>query len=406
MNRSAKATKVAEGVYWVGAIDWAIRDFHGYQTSRGSTYNAYLVLADKITLIDTVKAPFKDDMLSRVASVVDPGDISYIVSNHSEMDHSGCLPEVIEAVRPEKVFASQMGVKTLAAHFHGGHEIAAVKDGETLSLGNRSLTFLESRMLHWPDSMVTYMPDAGVLFSQDAFGMHLASGERFADEIDDAILEWESTRYFANILLPFSPLITKFLQKVAELGITIDVAATDHGPIWRGDDVAKIVGWYSQWAAQKPTNKAVVVYDTMWGSTASMASAIAEGLMAGGGCVEVMQLGACHRSDVAAELLDAGALLVGSPTLNSNMFPTVADVLTYLKGLKPQNLIGAAFGSYGWGSKVAEELTEVLDAMKVELVGEPIKVRYVPDEEALAECHALGARVAERLKALSRGATR
>jgi len=403
MGDILKATEVADDVYWVGAIDWAIRDFHGYQTSRGSTYNAYLVLADKITLIDTVKAPFKNEMLSRVASVVDPGDISYIISNHSEMDHSGCLPDVIEAVRPDKVLASQMGVKALSAHFHADHDIAAVKDGETLSLGNRSLKFIESRMLHWPDSMMTYMPDAGVLFCQDAFGMHLASGERFADEIDEAILEQETARYYANILLPFSPLITKFLQKVAELGISIDIAATDHGPIWRNDDVAKIVGWYSQWAAQKPTNKAVVVYDTMWGSTASMARAIGEGLMAGGASAKVMQLGACHRSDVATELLDAGALIVGSPTLNGNTFPTVADVLTYLRGLKPQNLIGAAFGSYGWGSNVVEELTATLDAIEVELVGEPIKVRYVPDGDALAECHGLGVLVAEKLKALSGG---
>jgi len=398
MREAWKATNVADDIYWVGAIDWSIRDFHGYQTPRGSTYNAYLVLADKVTLIDTVKAPFKQEMLSRVASVVDPGSISYIISNHSEMDHSGCLPEVIEAVQPEKVFASTMGVKALSAHFHLDHEIVAVKDGETLSLGNRELSFVETRMLHWPDSMMTYLPGENVLFSQDGFGTHLASSERFADEIDEAILEWEAAKYFANILLPLAPLVTKALQKVEKLGITIDIAACDHGPIWRGDDVEKIVGLYGKWAAQKPTNKAVVAYDTMWGSTASMARAIAEGLTAGGASVQVMQLRACHRSDIVTEVLDAGALLVGSPNLNNNMFPTVADLLTYLKGLKPQNLIGAAFGSYGWNQAVVKQVAGILTEVKVDLVHEGLTAQYVPDNESLAQCYDLGVRVAERLK--------
>ncbi|MFQ5810879.1 MAG: FprA family A-type flavoprotein, partial [Armatimonadota bacterium] len=386
------------------AIDWAVRDFHGYQTPRGSTYNAYLVLADKITLIDTVKAPFKQELLARIASVVDPGDISYIVSNHAEMDHSGCLPEVIEAVRPENVFASRMGVKALAAHFHDGHEITAVKDGEELSLGDRSLTFLETRLLHWPDSMATYVPDAELLFSQDIFGMHLASGERFTDEIDQEIIEWEAAKYYANIILLYSPLVTKLLQKLGELDVSIKVAACDHGPIWRDEGVERIVGLYGQWAAQRPTNKAVVVYDTMWGSTASMARAVGEGLVAGGASAKVMQLRASHRSDVATEVLDAGALIVGSPTINKNMFPTVADILAYLKGLQPRNLIGAAFGSYGWTETAARQVAAGLEEMKVELLGDPVTANYVPDGDALGECYDLGVRVAERLKEVCGGA--
>ena len=398
MPNAWKATKVADDIYWVGAIDWSIRDFHGYQTPRGSTYNAYLVLADKITLIDTVKAPFRQELLARIASVVDPGDISYIISNHAEMDHSGCLPEVIDAVKPEKVFASRMGVKNLAAHFRNGHEIVPVKDGETLSLGNRSLQFIESRMLHWPDSMMAYVPDVGVLFSQDAFGMHLASSERFADEIDDALLEWEAAKYYANILLPLSPLIAKFLEKVEGLAVPINIVACDHGPIWRGDDVAKVVTWYAEWTQQKPTKKAVVVYDTMWGSTATMARAISEGLVAGGASAKVMQLRACHRSDIATEVLDAGALLVGSPNLNNGMFPTVADALTYLTGLKPQNLIGAAFGSYGWNETAIKQVAGALEAMKVELIADPVTANFVPDGDALQQCYDLGVQVAEKLQ--------
>jgi flavorubredoxin len=399
MSGVFKAARVTDHVYWVGAIDWAIRDFHGYLTSRGSTYNAYLILADKITLVDTVKRPFREEMLSRIASVIDPGDITYIISNHSEMDHSGCLPEVIQAVKPEKVFASVMGANALAEHFHLDREIVAVKDGESISLGNMNVSFVETRMLHWPDSMFTYLAEDGVLFSQDAFSMHLASSERFDDEISDDILDYEAARYFANILLPLSSAVVKCLEKMRSLDITMRIVATDHGPIWR-KDVNRIVELYSRWAAQKPTKKAVVAYDTMWQSTAMMARAIGEGLKAGGADAKLMPLRACHRSDVATEILDAGALLVGSPTLNNNLFPTVADALTYLKGLKPRNLIGAAFGSYGWSGEAVGQVEDVLRGMKVDLIGESIKVKYVPDDEALAQCYSQGMLVAEKLREL------
>lgn len=397
MDDSFRAVRVSEHVYWVGAIDWSIRDFHGYSTDRGTTYNAYLVVADEVTLIDTVKAPFEAELLSRIALVVDPRDIRYIVSNHSEMDHSGCLPKVIDLVKPERVYASAMGVKALSEHFHSKHDIVAVKNGEKISLGNMELAFIETRMLHWPDSMFSYLGEERLLFSQDAFGMHLASGERFADEIDGSILEYEAAKYYANILLPFSPLITKLLRKVDELGLEISTIAPDHGPIWR-DDVERMFGFYSEWAAQKPTMKALVVYDTMWHSTAAMARAIGEGLAAGGASPKLMPLASNHRSAVATEVLDAGALFVGSPTLNNSLFPTVADVLTYLKGLKPRNLIGAAFGSYGWSGEGVGQVREMLDQMKIEPVGEDMKVRYVPDGEALTRCYALGVQAAERLK--------
>lgn len=396
MTEPIKATKVSDRVYWVGGVDWSIRNFHGYLTSRGTSYNAYIVLADKITLIDTVKAPFKKEMLSRIASVIDPEDIKYIISNHSEMDHSGSLPDVIKEVKPEKVFASPIGVKALREHFHLEQEIIAVKEGDNLSLGNMNLSFIETRMLHWPESMFTYLVDEGMLFSQDAFGMHLASSERFADEISEDVLEYEAAKYFANILLPFSPLVANLLKKVEQLGIPIRTIAPDHGPIWR-KNVNRILELYSRWAVRKPRKKAVVVYDTMWQSTAIMARAIGEGLAAGGVSVKLMPLDVCHRSDVATEMIDAGALLVGSPTLNNNIFPTVADALTYLKGLKPKNLIGAAFGSYGWSGEAVRQLNDVLREMKVEVLGEGINVKYVPDGDALAQCYSLGLNVAKKL---------
>jgi len=295
-----EAIKVDDYVFWVGAVDWDIRDFHGYATPRGTTYNAYLILADKVTLIDTVKAPFMPEMLSRVASVVELSAVDYIISNHAEMDHSGGLVEAIRLMNPEKVFASTRGVKALAEHFNLDQPITAVTDGESLSLGDMTLTFLETPMVHWPESMVTLLDKGGVLFSQDAFGMHLASTERFDDELDSALLEYEAARYYANIILPLSATVVKQLARVAGLRDSIRAIAPAHGPIWRRD-IDKIIALYRKWAAQEPTNKAVIVYDTMWQSTALMARAIGEGLAEDGASVKLMPLSGSHRSDVVPD---------------------------------------------------------------------------------------------------------
>ncbi|MCX6339970.1 MAG: flavodoxin domain-containing protein [Candidatus Aureabacteria bacterium] len=396
------AVKVSERVYWVGAIDWAVRDFHGYSTDRGTTYNAYLIMGEKNILVDTVKAPFREEMFARIASVIDPQRIDYLISNHSEMDHSGCLPEVIQRLKTEKVFASAMGVRALAGHFHHDYEVQAVKDGEHMALGNVNLVFAETRMLHWPDSMVTYLPDEALLFSQDAFGMHLASSERFDDELPGELLAHEAAKYYANILMPFAGLVSKLPEKLERNGVAPKIVAPDHGPIWR-KGVATIMECYAKWAARTPSRKAVLVYDTMWGSTHRLARAIAEGLAADGVSVKLLPLGSSHRSDAATELLDAGALIVGSPTINNGIFPTVADAMSYLKGLKPSNLLGAAFGSYGWSGESVKELNEMLRAMKIELVSEGVSVRYVPGPDALAQCASLGATVAQRLATLCSG---
>ncbi len=399
MENVYKAVKVSEHVYWVGAVDWGIRDFHGYYTSRGTTYNAYLIMADKITLIDAVKKPFTDEMLARISSVTNPNKVDYIVSNHGEMDHSGALPSLIHRIKPEKVFCSKMGIKCLEAHFHRNWDLTPVKEGETLSLGNLTLSFLATPMLHWPESIFTLLAEDMVLFSQDAFGMHLAAGELFADRLDDTVLEYEAKKYFANILLPYSPRITKLMRKTADLIDKIAIIAPDHGPIWRGSNTA-IIDYYAEWADQKPGNKALVVFDTMWQSTEKMARAVGEGISTGDTDVRILPLRATHRSDIVTELLDAGALAVGSPTINNQLYPTVADLLCYLKGLKPQNKIGAAFGSYGWSGEAVKHINQDLQAMKVELVNEGLGVQYVPDQESLAQCYTLGEDIAVKLKSI------
>ncbi len=393
-----RALPISDHVYWVGAVDWALRDFHGYATERGTTYNAFLILADKVTLIDTVKRPFADEMFARIASVIDPAKIDVIVSDHSEMDHSGCLPDVLARAPHAALYASPNGVKALTDHFHLAHPILAVKDGEQIDLGNMALTCLETRMLHWPDSMVSYLDADRILFTNDAFGMHYATAERFADDLDPAILYHEAKNYFANILTPYAGLVLKVLDRLQGLALPMDIIAPDHGPLWR-EDTESILGWYTEWAEQCPTTKALIVYDTMWGSTEKMARALAEGLAAGGAQPKLIPLSGSHRSDVALELLDAGALLVGSPTLNNNLFPTVADVLYYLKGLRKQNLIGLAFGSCGWGGEAVTQVQELLTAMKVEQVVDPLKIKYVPTGDVLARCVALGTQIAETLRA-------
>ncbi len=391
-----KALQISPNVYWVGAIDWNLRDFHGYATTRGTTYNAYLILGKKPTLIDTVKKAFYPEMLSRIKSVIDPKHIEIIISNHAEMDHSGALAQAVADFEPSAVYASTMGVKNLLAQLHPSFEIKAVKTGDKIDVGDDTLSFVEARMLHWPDSMLAYLEKEDVLFTNDVFGMHLATSHLFDDENDEQIWMQEARKYYANIILPYSDIVTRFLGQVQQMGLAPKIIAPDHGFIWRKDP-SKIVRLYGDFAAQKPTNKAVVVYDTMWGSTEKMAQAIADGLRQGGTKVQLMSMHACHRSDVITELLDAGAILVGTPVLNSNMYPAMADVLCYLKGLKKKNLIGAAFGSYGWNGAPIDGLTKMLEEMGVEVVSPAVKCCFVPDEKMLAQCEELGKLVSQKL---------
>ncbi len=396
MSNFYQPVKITDTVYWVGAIDWDIRDFHGYSVNRGTTYNAYLIMTDTVTLIDTVKEQHLPEMLARISRIIDPEKITRIISNHSELDHSGGLPKVAALVKPDQILASKMGAKALQSHFPGlDLRIEEVQTGQSIDIGGRTLQFIETRMLHWPDSMFTYMPEERLLFSQDAFGMHLASAERFADLIAPTIIYKEMAKYFANILMPYSHLILKLLETIEKMGLRVDIIANDHGPVFRRD-IDNVLEWYRNWSGQAPSDKAVIVYDSMWGSTQKMGKIIAEGVSKGGGRPIIMSAGSNHRSDIALELLHAGALIAGSPTLNNTLFPTMADVLYYLKGLRRQNLIGAAFGSYGWSGEAVSQIRQLLEEMKVEIVGE-VKTQYVPDSQTEDTCYQLGVSIGKRL---------
>ena len=393
-----KPLEVAKGIYWIGAVDWNIRDFHGYSTYLGTTYNSFLIVDDKITLVDAVKKEFTDELLERISQIVDPKKIDFVISNHTEMDHSGGLARVMHRIGEDKpVYCSKTGYKNLTKHFQQKWNYKPVEDGGQLSLGKRTLVFMETKMLHWPDSMFTYAKEDNILFTSDAFGQHYAGPERFDDQIGDAIMP-HAKKYFANILLPYSPLILKLVQKVQSMGLAIDMILPDHGVMWRKDP-KKIVKAYVEWSEQKPKRKALVIYDTMWHSTEIMAEAIAEALGEEGVHAEPMHLRSRHRSDIMTEVLDAGAILVGSPTLNNNIFPTVSDFLTYLKGLKPQNKVAAAFGSYGWSGESVKVITKELEEMKFKVVDPGVRIQFVPDKEGLEACRELARKVAKELPA-------
>ncbi len=399
-SSSFSAIKISDRAYWVGARDAAVRDFHGYNTERGSTYNAYLILGTQPIPIDTVKAPFFDEMAARIRSVIDPQKIAYIISNHAEMDHSGSLPAAAELIKPEKIFTSVMGKAALEAHFHSKFALTEITNQEIFHLGDATFKCCETRMLHWPDSMCTYFANDKILFSQDGFGMHYATSLLFADQNQPEILAYEAKKYFANILLPYAKFVIRFLKELPKLKLDINLLAPDHGPVWRTPEAINwIIKSWENWALQAATRKAIICYDTMWGSTAKMAASIADGVNQQGVATELLPLSGNHRSDIVTSLIDAGAIIIGSPTLNNQIFPTIADLLCYLEGLKVQNLCGQAFGSFGWSGEAPTKLKTALEQLGVTLIGEPLKLRYVPSEVDLQTCVNFGSKIATELLA-------
>lgn len=392
------SVEIKKDIYWVGAIDWDIRDFHGYVIPRGTSYNSYLVIDEKTVLFDTVKKGFMAELVDNIKDVINPEKIDYLVVDHVELDHSGCLPDIVALVKPEKVFCSPMGEKAIRGHFHNlDLPLEIVKTGDEINIGKRTIKFLESRMLHWPDSMCSYLQEDKVLISNDIFGQHWAMNERFDDEVPFDDLMYESVKYFANIILPYSPLVIKFLDFVGELNIKPEILATDHGVIWR-THIDKIFSAYREWAMQKSKRKAVIVYGTMWGSTDMMAKSIEQGIIQEGVEVKSLNLSDAHRSEVITEILDAKAVIFGSPTLNNGILPAVADSLTYIKGLRPKDKIGAAFGSYGWGGEAVKHLNAWMEKMKMDVVNPGLRIKFVPTEEQLEECVEFGREFARKVK--------
>jgi len=373
--------KIKENIYWVGAIDWDVRNFHGYLTQRGTTYNAYLIIDEKITLIDTVKPQFYDEMIKRISRVINPEKIDYIISNHVEMDHSGGLPKLMEIAKNATILTSPKGQQGLKSHYKKDWKFKTVKSGDTLNLGKRNINFVLTPMVHWPDNMVGYLAEDKILFSNDAFGQHLASSERFDDKLPIQIVLEEAKKYYGNIVLPYGNQVAKALEAVS--GLDVEIIAPSHGAIWRLH-ISEIIECYKKWSANKTEDVAVIVYDTMWNSTEKIAYAVQSAFEAKGITTKMRNLKTNHISDVITDVVTAKYICVGSPTLNNNMLPTVAAFLTYLKGLAPKNRVGLAFGSYGWGGQSIDQVEDVLESCGFDLLDQ-IKIQFIPDDNTLQE---------------------
>ena len=387
--------EIKPDIYWVGGIDWDIRNFHGYLTQLGTTYNAYLIIDKKITLVDTVKHYLFDELLSRIKEIVDPSKIDYVISNHVEMDHTGSIPKLLKFCPNAKVITSTLGEKGLKRHFKKDWNFEAVKSGDTLNIGKRTLHFVHIPMVHWPDSMVTYIPKDNLLFSNDAFGQHIASSERFDDEFEWGMLKKEAAKYYANIVMPYGDQVKKALDALSDLDI--DMIAPCHGIIWRSY-ISQILKEYHKMAAYESDYKALIVYDSMWGSTEKMAYKLQEGLEESGISVTMRNLKTNHISDIITDVLTSKMILLGSPTLNNNMLPTMGGFLTYLKGLRPKNRIGFVFGSYGWGGQAVGEIEKIVKDLSWDIPFDSVNLNYIPDEKEYVDIKKIGEKLGKYLK--------
>lgn len=391
------AVQLTDQIYWVGAIDWTGRFFHSFEMPRGTTYNSYLIVDDTVTLVDAVKAPFVHELMRNIAEVVDPASIGLVVANHVEMDHSSGLPAVLSVAKDARLVASPKGVEGLEKHYQRGWAIDAMETGSEISIGKRTLEFVDAPMVHWPDSMFTWVKEDRVLLPNDAFGQHYASGARFDDEVwDDPDLMLSARDYFANIVWPYAAQAQKALATAKELGIEPEIIGPSHGIVWRSH-VEDIVHAYASWARADGEPRVVIAFDTMWGSTELMAKAIAEGVTEAGVPVSMFRIGHDPVGRIIGEIMVARAVLVGGPTLNAGVYPSVAGFLTYLKGLRPKKKLWGAFGSYGWAPVGQKGMRDVLDTLDGEVLDD-LSLKFVPTEDELAQARAHGRAVGERAK--------
>lgn len=375
-------------IYWTGCIDWDLRNFHGYDTPSGSTYNAYLIIDKKPVLIDTVKHYGVQEMVARIQEVIDPSKIQYIISNHTEMDHSGSIDELLKFCPEAQVVCSPKGLEGLRRHFKKDWRFKVVETNDELCIGRRTLKFFLMPMVHWPDSMATYLADEKILFSNDAFGQHRASHERFADELGIDIAFDDAAKYYANIVTPYGNQVIKALDALKAL--PIEMIAPSHGLMWRRkQDIERIVALYQKWACYEPDKKVLIIYDTMWHSTKMMAERFYELIDQAGIVVKMVSLQQVHISDIVTDIQSSRIVFFGTPILNNRMLPTMAGLLMYLKGLKTKNRYALTFGSYGWSTLGFKELEQSVQDAGFELLSKGQYICFIPDKpqlDQLKEC--------------------
>jgi anaerobic nitric oxide reductase flavorubredoxin len=392
--------KVLADIYSVGVIDWNVRTFHGhtYTTNRGSTYNSYLIIDEKVTLVDTVLGSFSKELIENIKEIIPVEKIDYIIVNHVETDHSGALPEIMKLCPKAKLFGTQKCKEGLFKHYFAKWDFQVVKTNDKLKLGKRTLTFIEAPMIHWPDSMFTYMPEEQLLLPNDAFGQHYAASDRFDDQANECELMDEAAKYYGNILWPLSTIILRKIEEIQKIGIPIKMIAPSHGIIWRKDPL-KIIKAYLSWARNETKPKVIVIYETMWGATEKMARKIVEGITDVGVNVKLYDVALTDHSEIIKEMLDAKGFLLGSSTHDNDMLPNIAGFLEFVKGLMPKNRIAAVFGSYGWAGGAEKEIEDVLKAGGIEVIQPGLSVKYMPDDSEIKDCYDFGKEFAAKVKA-------
>lgn len=393
--------RLTDKVTWVGKVDWELKKFHGneYSIHKGSSYNSYLVRDKKTVLIDTVWQPYDREFISKLKQETDLKDIDAIIANHSEDDHSGAMPELMREIPDTPIYCTANGVKVLKGHYHKDWNFVTVKTGDTIDIGDSKLTFIEAPMLHWPDTMFTYMSGENILFSNDAFGQHYATESLYNDRVDEAELYAEALKYYANILTPFSPSVTKKINEVLSLNLPLSMICPSHGVIWK-DNPAQIVEQYLKWADKYQENQITIVYDTMWNATRKMAEAIAAGIREADGSVTVKLMNSSKRdkNDIMTEVFRSKAILLGSPAINNGYLYSIGGILEMMKGLKFKGKSAAAFGSYGWSGEMVKQMTEGLADCGFKVVNDGHRSLWVPDEGETNSCKEFGRQFAAALK--------
>ena len=392
--------EIRNNIYWVGKVDWELRKFHGeeYSAHRGTTYNSYLVKDTHTALIDTVWTPFSKEFVDGLSDVVPLDEIDFIIANHSEPDHSGALPALMDVIPDTPIYCTAQAEKFLRGYYHKDWDFRLVKTGDKLSLGSRELVFVSAPMLHWPDNMFCYLTGDNILFSNDAFGQHYASEAMYNDLVDQFELYDECIKYYANILTPFSKQVIKKIEEVVGLKLPVDFICTSHGVIWRNDPL-QIVNKYVEWAGDYQENQITIIYDSMWNSTRRMAEGLAEGIKSADEkiVVKLFSSARADKNDIIKEVFKSKAILVGSSTINNGILSSVAGILEEIRGLRFKGKSAAAFGSYGWSGEGVKMITELLKEGGFKIIGDGLRELWNPNRESFERCIDFGKGFAKNL---------
>ena len=392
---------IKNNVSWIGKIDWELRKFHWdeYSTHRGSTYNSYLIEEEKVAVVDTVWKPFAKEYIANLEKQIDLKKIDYVIANHAESDHSGALPELMDRIPDTPIYCTANGIKSLKGHYHKDWNFHPVKTGDKLSLGKKELIFIEAPMLHWPDTMFCYLTGDNILFSNDAFGQHYATEYMFNDLVDQSELMAECIKYYANILTPFSEMVTKKIQEVLSFNLPVEIICTSHGVIWRENPV-QIVQQYLKWADSYREDQITLVYDSMWNGTRVMAENIARGIAKADPRVnlKLFNMARSDRNDAMTEVFRSRAVVVGSPTINRGVLTSIAGFLEEAKGLKFRNKKAAAFGCYGWSGESVKAIRGQLEGAGFQVVDDGMRCLWSPGPTDIEACVEYGVKLAGLLK--------